>query len=177
MRDQSCVRAYVDTVTYTFQDGRIQTITSGKGSGTGAASVLGYLTDPWGKPCIQGQYFSNASQYLQGRGLAAFTAAIAEGIAQADVTNTTSDSGVTTSNVTGNTGRYIAATGLAGTARELSDYVKERQAGAFDVIYVPSGMQIQLFVEQQINIDYDPNGRKISYDYSGSNALPKANLD
>ena len=177
VRDQSCVRAYVDTVTYTFQDGRIKTVTSGKAKGTGGTATLGYLTDPWGKPCIQGQYYSNASQYLTGRGLAAFTSAIAEGIAQADITSTVSDSGVTTQNVTGNTSRYIAATGLAGTAKELADYVKERQAGAFDVIYVPSGMQVQLFVEQQIEIDYDPAGRKISYDYSDVDSPPKAKLD
>lgn len=177
VRDQSCVRAYVDTVTYTFEDGRIKTVTSGKAKGTGGTATLGYLTDPWGKPCIQGKYYSNASQYLQGRGFAAFTAAIAEGIAQADITSTVSDSGVTTQNVTGNTSRYIAATGLAGTAKELADYVKERQAGAFDVIYVPSGMQVQLFVEQQIEIDYDPAGRKISYDYSDVDSSPKAKLD
>ncbi|GBU09006.1 hypothetical protein AwWohl_01440 [Gammaproteobacteria bacterium] len=177
VRDQSCVRAYVDTVTYTFEDGRIHTVTSGKGSGTSGASVLGYLTDPWGKPCIQGKYYSNASQYLAGRGLAAFTSAIAEGIAQADLTTTTSDSGVTSKNVTGNTGRYIAATGVAGTAQELAEFVKERAAGAFDVIYIPSGMKVQLFVEQQINIDYDPSGRKISYDYSGNSKATEGDLD
>ena len=39
LREQSCVRAYIDTVTFTFQDGRIHTVNKGKGDRDPAASV------------------------------------------------------------------------------------------------------------------------------------------
>jgi hypothetical protein len=33
------------------------------------------------------------------------------------------------------------------------------------VIYVPPGIRVQIFVESQIPIDYDTDGRKLHYAY------------
>ena len=166
VRENSCVRGYIDTITYTFQDGRIQTITSGKSKGGSSNQNLGYITDPWGKPCIRGTLISNASDYLMDRGGAAFLAAIAEAAAASQVTVQSNSDGSMSQLVTGNTGEFVASKGVSGVAKEIADYVRERSVNAFDVVYVPSGIQVQLFVEQQINIDYDPNGRKLAYDYT-----------
>ena len=70
IRDQQCVRGYIDSLTFIFIDGRI--VTQGKASGEGSSSgdVLGYLSDPWGKPCIHGRYINNADSYLRSRGTA-----------------------------------------------------------------------------------------------------------
>ena len=70
IRDQQCVRGYIDSLTFIFIDGRI--VNQGKASGEGASSgdVLGYLSDPWGKPCIHGRYINNADSYLRSRGTA-----------------------------------------------------------------------------------------------------------
>ena len=141
VREQSCVRAYLDTVTFVFQDGRIHTVHRGKGqgavgAGAGAVSVnqhLGYLTDPWGKPCIRGQFFDNAGRY---------------------------------------TYEYAAAQGLSGTAGEIADYVRERASDAFDVVYVPPGQGVQIFVEAEIPIDYDTAGRQLQYAYGGEGDSP-----
>lgn len=168
VRDQSCVRAYVDTITFTFEDGRISTFTKNKGTGGGstASNAIGYLTDRWGKACIRGQYISNATDYLKDRTLAAFIAGVAEATADSQIEMVQNEQGDWKGFATGNTAQYIAGKGVAGTAKELADFVAKRAVGAFDIIYVETGLNVQLFVETEIPIDYDPNGRKISYDYS-----------
>jgi len=170
VREQSCVRAYLDTVTFVFEDGRIHTVHRGKGQGgAGAVSVqqnLGYLTDPWGKPCIRGQFFDNAGRYLKDRGLAAFLDGLADAYANAQVTTDRSIYGLE-SYVSGNTYAYAAAQGLSGSADEIADYVRERASDAFDVVYVPPGQGVQIFVEAEIPIDYDTAGRQLQYAYGG----------
>jgi len=172
VREQSCVRAYLDTVTFVFEDGRIHTVHRGKGQGAvgaGAVSVnqnLGYLTDPWGKPCIRGQFFDNAGRYLKDRGLAAFLDGLANAYANAQVTTDRSVYGLE-SYVSGNTYEYAAAKGLSGTTKEIADFVRERASDVFDVVYVPPGQGVQIFVETEIPIDYDTAGRQLQYAYGG----------
>lgn len=171
VREQSCVRAYLDTVTFTFEDGRIHTVRRGKGNTQAVGSVnetLGYLTDPWGKPCIRGRFFNNAGEYLKDRSMAAFLDGLANAYAQSKVTVDRDASGVS-HYVSGNTYEYALGKGLGGASSEIADYVRERADGAFDVVYVPPGRPVQIFVEHQIPIDYDTNGRKLSYRY-GSGA-------
>ena len=171
VREQSCVRAYLDTVTFVFEDGRIHTAHRGKGQGQNGGPVsvnenLGYLTDPWGKPCIRGQFFDNAGRYLKDRGIAAFLDGLANAYANSQVTVDRSAYGLN-SYVSGNTYEYAAAQGLSGTAGEIADYVRERASDAFDVVYVPPGQGVQIFVEAEIPIDYDTAGRQLQYAYGG----------
>lgn len=168
VREQSCVRAYIDTVTFTFEDGRLHTVRKGKGNTDAAASVddnLGYLTDRWGKPCIRGRYFNNAGSYLRDRGIAAFLDGLANAYANAKVTYDRAD-GVLSSYVSGNTYEYALGKGVSGATGEIADYARDRAEGAFDVIYVPPGIHVQIFVEAQIAIDYHTDGRKLGYDYA-----------
>jgi len=167
VREQSCVRAYLDTVTFTFQDGRLHTVNRGKGHDESTPSVrqhLGYLTDRWGKPCIRGQLFDNAGAYLKDRSVAAFLDGLAQAYSQSQVT-IQQDSGVLTGYVSGDTYEYAFGKGVSGATREIADYVRERAADAFDVVYVPPGMDVQLFIETTIPIDYATDGRKLRYDY------------
>ena len=167
VREQSCVRAYIDTVTFTFQDGRIHTVHKGKGQTEKSAAVndnLGFLTDQWGKPCIRGRYFNNAGTYLKDRSIAAFLDGLANAYGNAQLTTYNND-GLTTY-VSGNTYEYAAAQGVAGSASEIAKYVAERAQDAFDVVYVPPGIGAQIFVESQIPIDYATDGRKLRYDYT-----------
>jgi len=168
VREQSCVRAYLDTVTFTFEDGRLHTVNQGKGNAGAAPSVqqhLGYLTDRWGKPCIRGQLFDNAGAYLKDRGVAAFLDGLAQAYAQSQVT-VQQDSGVLTGYISGDTYEYALGKGVSGATGEIADYVRERAADAFDVVYVPPGVDVQLFIETTIPIDYATDGRKLRYDYT-----------
>lgn len=174
VREQSCVRAYIDTVTFTFTDGRLHTVNRGKGQTEQAASVrdhLGYLTDAWGKPCLRGRYFNNAGDYLQDRGFAAFLDGLANAYSQSQVT-TDRDAGVLSSYVSGNTYEYALGRGVSGATGEIADFVAERAADAFDVVYTPPGIDVQIFIETAIPIDYDTDGRRLHYRYAsgGSHA-------
>lgn len=162
-REQSCVRAAVHTMTFIFEDGRISTVDEG-GSGSGSGITgLGYLADPWGKPCIRGQYINNASQYLKSRSMAAFLEGLANAYSQAQLTYDNDGNGMRSAYVSGNSYSYAASQGIGKTANEIADYVRERAADAFDVVYVPQAQKVQLIIERQIAIDYDKNARKISY--------------
>lgn len=169
VREQSCVRAYVDTVTFVFTDGRIHTVHRGKGNtgSGGAVSVndnLGYLTDPWGKPCLRGQFFDNAGSYLKDRGIAAFLDGLANAYANSQVMVDRSAYGLN-SYVSGNTYEYALGKGISGATGEIANYVRERASDAFDVVYVPPGENVQIFVEAEIPINYDTAGRKLQYAY------------
>ena len=177
LREQSCVRAYIDTVTFTFQDGRIHTVNQGKGDDEAVADVtdnLGYVTDLRGNPCIQGQYFNNARQYLAGRGIASFLDGLAKAYSRSQVTIERTDDGIL-AYVDGDVYEYAAGQGLSGATGEIADYIRERAVDAFDVVYVPPGINVQIFVETEIPIDYDTLGRRLHYTYSEES--PRATLD
>ena len=135
-REQSCVRGSINVLTFIFADGRIHTVDSGNGNNN-ATGGLGYIADPWGKPCIRGEYINNGSEYLSSRAGAAFLEGLANAYGNAQLRRT--------------------------TAAEIADYVRERAMDAFDVIYVPQAQKVQIILEQQVNIDYDMAGRKVSY--------------
>ena len=46
---------------------------------------------------------------------------------------------------------------------EVARWLDERQAQQFDAIYVHPGAEVSMHITEQIDIDYDPNGRKTSY--------------
>ena len=131
VREQSCVRAYLDTVTFVFEDGRIHTAHRGKGQGQNGGPVsvnenLGYLTDPWGKPCIRGQFFDNAGSYLKDRGIAAFLDGLANAYANSQVTVDRSAYGLN-SYVSGNTYEYALGKGVSGPRARSRFRARTRQ--------------------------------------------------
>ena len=58
---------------------------------------------------------------------------------------------------------YIFGRGISGTAKEVADYIRERTASAFDVVYVEQGKPVQIMINEMINIDYDAKARKVNY--------------
>ena len=160
-REQSCVRGSINVLTFIFADGRIHTVDSGNNNSAGGG--LGYLADPWGKPCIRGEYINNGSEYLSSRAGAAFLEGLANAYGNAQLRRTTDSNGLRETYISGNTYQYAASQGISSTAAEIADYVRERAMDAFDVIYVPQAQKVQIILEQQVNIDYDMAGRKVSY--------------
>lgn len=160
-REQSCVRGSINVLTFIFADGRIHTVDSGNNNSAGGG--LGYLADPWGKPCIRGEYINNGSEYLSSRAGAAFLEGLANAYGNAQLRRTTDSNGLRETYISGNTYQYAASQGISSTAAEIADYVRERAMDAFDVVYVPQAQKVQIILEQQVNIDYDMAGRKVSY--------------
>ncbi len=163
VREQSCVRGYIDSLTFIFVDGRI--VTHGKNSGNGRSNgqALGYLADKWGKPCIRGTYINNAKDYLLSRGAAAFIESAAEALSQSQVTYQQNDDGNYQAILDGNVWSFIFGQGVGGTAAEIADYVRERTANAFDIVYVEQGKHVQIMLDAMIDIDYDSQARMINY--------------
>lgn len=163
VREQQCVRGYIDSLTFIFVDGTI--VTHGKPSGAGASTgeQLGWLADPWGKPCIRGRYINNAGDYLKSRSSAAFLEAAAEALSQGQVSYRQDQNGNYQAVLDGNVWKFVFGRGVSGTASEIADYVRDRTANAFDVVYVDQGQSVQIMLDTQIPIDYDAKARKVSY--------------
>ena len=163
VREQQCARGYIDSLTFIFVDGRI--VTKGKASTEGSSNgqALGYLSDPWGKPCIRGEYINNAGDYIKSRSMAAFLEAAAEGLAQGQVSYRQNSDGNYQAIMDGNVWRFVFGKGVSGSAAEIADYVRERTANAFDVVYVRQGLPVQIMLDAMVEIDYDANARKVNY--------------
>lgn len=169
----ACVRGKVTSVTYLFDDGTVRTISStpnAQGGGSGAANGagaggigLGWISDRRGIPCVSGQRISNAIDYLSGRLLARGIETAGKAFARAQTTINNTPLGGVTSSVTGNAANYALGETVAGGADELARWIADRQSQMFDVVYVDTGAEVAVHVDQELTIDYDPNGRKLDY--------------
>lgn len=162
-RDQSCVRGVINVITFIFQDGTIHTVGDNSGEGGRATGGLGYLADPYGTPCIYGTYINNAAQYLSGQIAAAFLAGMADAYGNSQITYDNDDGDYFSYVASGDSFKYMLGSGASETANTIAEYVSQRAAGAYDVVYVPQAQKVQIIIEKQVDIDYDVNGRKTSY--------------
>ena len=184
-----CVRGYVDSVTFVFEDCTIRTQSSsgtggqGGGSGGGASAIaepgaagtgtavgagtvhhgLGWISDRRGIPCVSGVRISNAVDYLGGRVLARGVEAAGQAYARSQQTINTTPLGGYTSAVTGQVGEYALGQTISGSADEMAKFIAERQAQQFDVIYVDTGAEVAVHIDREIPVDYEPTGRKLDY--------------
>ncbi|ASI21455.1 TIGR03752 family integrating conjugative element protein (plasmid) [Aeromonas media] len=157
-----CLYGQINSVTYTFIDGTIRTVSSkGKEEGEG----LGYLADYQGVPCITGKYITNLPSYLaQTMGINTF-AGMAEAFANGQAEITKNTDGSSSSSVVGesNSINYMLGKGIGKGVQSGSDALAERQQGAYDAVYVPPGTRVEIHLTSQIDIDYDKKGRKVSH--------------
>jgi integrating conjugative element protein (TIGR03752 family) len=164
----SCVTGRLTSVTFVFDDGRIRTVSSderGNSSGNNDRP-LGWISDARGIPCVSGERKSNAAAFLTQRIGAKAIEAAADAAAAAQTSTVVSGSGAVTSSVPGDTGAYVLGETLAEGSSEIAKWLIERQAQSFDAVFVPAGAELALHVDQQIAIDIDPNGRRLSHETS-----------
>lgn len=174
-----CVYGQVNSITYTFTDGTIRTISDhsnagsrsgsqggigGNGGGDGSGG-LGYLADGQGVPCVSGLYITNLPEYLAQVGLINTAAGMAEAFAegQADITRNTDGSSTSTISGTSSNNRYMFGKGISKGVQSGADALAQRQQGAYDAIYVQPGSRVEIHITKQLDIDYDKKGRKVSY--------------
>ena len=107
---------------------------------------------------------TNAAAHL-GQSAAVLTlGAAAEGLAAAQTTTVAGGAGGAHTVVDGDLGRYVAGHGLAGAAREVARWLRERQAQSYDAVYVPPGARVAVHVDEELRIDYDPGGRLVRHE-------------
>lgn len=177
----SCVRGQIRSVTFVFQDGTIRTLPadSSKGGNSGGqgqngANIqggLGWISDPYGIPCVSGERRSNAQQYLGSQAL--ITAA---GAGAASLIDSGSGSVAVVSNSNGSLGT-VGISGneamgriLAGGVRDMADWVNKLYGQAFAAVYVQPGAKVAVHLEQPLDIDYDAKGRRVHHHTGGSHA-------
>lgn len=164
----SCVTGKLESVTFVFEDGTIQTLSSDDnqlgGSSGNSDRPLGWISDARGIPCITGERKTNAPAFLTQRiGVMALEAA-GQAAAQAETTTLINDSGSATSVVSGETGKYVLGKTLSGGSDEVAQWLRERQAQSFDAVFVPAGVELAIHVDHELPIDFHSNGRKLHHE-------------
>lgn len=185
----SCVRGQIKSLTFVFTDGTVRTLPApvqggnqqnnnqnNSGDQQPIQGGLGWISDPYGIPCIAGERRSNAQQYIGSQAL--ITAA---GAGAASLIKTEGSTSSYVSNASGTLG----STGLSGNeamgkiltqgVSDVSSWVNKLYGQAFAAIYVLPGAQVSLHIDQELEIDYELKGRKVKYASGASHA--NANLD
>ncbi len=166
-----CVRGTLHSITFVFEDGTIRTVPKADSvyDGGGRSSrdtAIGELSDELGNPCVVGQRITNAYTYLAQRIGVVGAAAAAEAAAASQTTTTVSTGGggvASTTTIDGSTGEYVLGRTIADGTMEVARWLDARQSQQFDAVYVQPGASVSIHITEQIDIDYDPNGRKTTY--------------
>ncbi len=176
---RSCVITKIRRATYIFEDGRILTLpssnTSSKGdtkSTVSSGKSIGYLTDPYGDPCIKGRLYSNGNAQLRKSILSNMASGAANAYAQTQVTTLTSSTGSISSSVTGNDRKYVTGSAIAQGAKSVAEILKNQEFDSWDQVVVPVGTSVTINIDQQLEIDNATYLRKLVYEQeNNSNGL------
>jgi len=167
----SCVRGQIESITFVFDDGTVRTLptpeetvargasrTSGDGRIRGG---IGYLSDPFGVPCIVGSKKSNAAEYLGNQSLlTAAGAAVASAFSKDDKGGSGSGSGNTIISDRNQAFNTILSQGVG----DIREWMGKLYGQAFAAVYVPPQQPVAVHIEQELAIDYEPHGRKVVSD-------------
>lgn len=162
----SCVRGRIQSVTFVFRDGTIRTAKaaglSGSSEGLDAHGGMGWISDPYGVPCVSGERRSNAAQYLGSQMLITAAGAGAASLIknQNDSASFVSSNGNTLGTV-GISGNEAMGRILAGGVQDMSNWVNKLYGQAFAAVYVRPGAAVAIHLEQPLEIDYNRDGRKV----------------
>ena len=159
----SCVRGELFSVTYVFQDGSIQSYPQGD-TEIQETRAIGWISDPYGIPCVTGERKTNAQSFLSQRVGLSVASAAAEAAAAAETATTVSGvTGTATTAVTGDIASFIRNRTVSEGIDEVAGWLDERQAQSFDAIYVPPDSELVVHVTLEFAIDQDPQGRKVNH--------------
>ena len=176
--DISCVRAYVTSALFTFQDGHFVTVGQEEMKNTTDLvnnESLGYLTTPYGNPCIHGKYFTNAPRVLGAMMAAGGAQGVGTAISQWQMTYFAGTNGVVGA-PTGSFAPFAAGNALAEGSTKAADWLEKRIQGSFDMVFVPASTpvrvgnmcryrpnRVSLHITKTIKIDKQTNGRVLDY--------------
>jgi integrating conjugative element protein (TIGR03752 family) len=168
----SCVRGQIRSVTFVFHDGTIRTIPEdGNGNQQNSnqqtnnvQNGLGWISDPYGIPCVGGERRSNAQQYLGTQALITAAGAGAASLIKSDSGQMSYVSGSNGSiGTVGISGNEAMGRILAGGVQEMSQWVNKLYGQAFAAVYVEPGAHVAVHLEKPLAIDYAPEGRKVDH--------------
>lgn len=166
----SCVRGQVETITFIFEDGTIRTLpepetiqrnrsSSGSQNRNSITGGIGYISDPFGIPCIAGDRKSNAKEYITNNSLITAAGAAIARIFSSGGNNVQVSAGGTT--ITDNDQAFNAI--LQGGVGDIQDWVGKMYGQAFAAVYVPPHQEIAVHIDREITLDYENFGRKVKH--------------
>ena len=174
----SCVRAYVTSILFTFQDGHYVTLGNEEMKDTTDLvnnESLGYLTTAYGNPCIHGQYHTNAPRVLTAMFAAGGVQSMGNTLSQWQMSANTEGNSVIRS-PTGSFGKFALGNLGAEGSIKVADWLEKRIQGSFDMVFVPASLatcyrktchyspnHLSLHITKTINLDKEPNGRVLDY--------------
>lgn len=172
----SCVRGRITSITFVFRDGTVRTVPSATAAGTQSDNTtqggLGWISDPYGIPCVSGERRSNAKQYLGSQMLITAAGAGAASLIRnqdASYSYVAGGNGSTLGTV-GISGNEAMGRILAGGVEAMSQWVNKLYGQAFAAIYVPPGAHVAVHIVVPVDIDYEPYGRRVRYQGATPNA-------
>lgn len=152
-----CVRGSVTNISFVFNDG---TIFQQNGS---KEKPLARIADQWGNPCIKGEMVDDVLKHAGVQSALAGVSNFSKLVAEQQ--ESLVDEGPTTgTKLTGSAGKFAAGGILGGALDKTVDILGEQYESYYRAVYVAPGEKVTLLLKQNINIDYDPVGRKISYE-------------
>ncbi|KHN52887.1 conjugal transfer protein [Dickeya fangzhongdai] len=161
----SCVRGQVRSITFVFADGTIRTIPedSGRSNSQINQDGLGWISDPYGIPCVSGERRSNAQQYLGTQALLTAAGAGAASLIHSrsgQMSYIGADGSLSKVGISGNEAMGHI---LAGGVQDMSQWVNRLYGQAFAAVYVQPGARVAVHLDKPLAIDYDPKGRKVDH--------------
>ena len=161
----------VDSTTFIFEDGTISTFkVKNKTIGNGIAT----LTDEYGNSQIKGELFTGLGLRAAMKGLSGGVGALGAGIQQAGLNVPTAGGAAFPFAAVSNVPLFAGGQALGATGSSVSKEFDDTTKNIFDYVASPnwddetkSVIKFHMKVDQQIEIDYDPKGRKLDHHLFG----------
>lgn len=165
----SCVRGQITSMTFVFNDGTIRTVpkpstgesTQNKNNRNATSGGLGWISDPYGIPCVSGERKSNAAEYIGNQSLITAAGAGVAYLLRDTDNNTYSNGGDVT------TGTDAVGQILQGGVKDISTWMNKLYGEAFAAVYVKPGAKVAVHLDQELAIDFDEQGRRVDYQNNG----------
>ncbi|MCF6204047.1 MAG: TIGR03752 family integrating conjugative element protein [Methylococcaceae bacterium] len=161
---RKCVRTKITRATYIFEDGRILTLPKKKSKG----DILGYLTDPYGDPCIKGRFYSNGNSQLTKSILANMAAGAANAYAETQTTTISNSNGSTSKFVSGDNKKFIMGSAISSGANSVASMLANQQFDQWDQVVVDVGKTVIIHMDVALEIDNTSQLRKLVYENGNS---------
>ena len=163
----SCVRGVITELTFLFPDGSIVNTHAESHSIEQINQALGYLSEPDGNPCLSGTFYSNAPVFLGGEIALGALSGVAKGLQFAQEGSQTNPYG-SERYFNGHLGPLLMGSSAEEASTRAEAWWAAREKDSFDVVYVPAGQPVVINITQNIQIDHDPQARKLKYEYSSN---------
>ena len=155
----ACVTGTLTSVTFVFEDGRIRTL----GQNNHGGERIGWISDERGVPCISGERKTNVRSWLLAQLGVNASRSAAESLANANTTVQQNPLGIKEAFISGEIREFVIGKSLSSTGNSLADWLTSRASQEFDAIFVPTDQAVAIHVDRPLHIDYEKEGRSLSY--------------